>query len=485
MNKTNKEIKRMIVMPTIFPVACHTDNIGKDSVFVAVPGKNESGVRYIEQAIQKGARTIVIEKNTDLSGGQLFAIQSNEVEIVEVENARLALAQLSAQAAGYPSRTLKIIGITGTKGKTTTSFLLAHMLRTARKKVALLSSVHNMINEQILPTELTTQHPDYLHQFFALCVENKIEYVVMEVAAQAFSLERTHSIEFDGAIFTNFSQEHGEFYATIDEYFESKMQIFNQAKSNVCLVINADNGWYEKIKGRIPEHIAFSFTGVQSCVPALFKSSNWRGVHFNVMLEKGMQEFECKSLIGDFNAYNCVAAALMARQIGASINDIKDAFKTFAGVPGRLELYHLSNGAYGIIDKAHNSSSFTAVLSTLRELTNNLIVVFGAGGDRDATKRPVMGNIAAEFADRVIVTSDNPRSENLSDIIGQIIAGMNDDDLTKMEVIEDRSKAIERAYKLSNAGAIIALLGKGADEYELVKGVKTYFSERQILQSLR
>lgn len=468
------------LIPAGYPVCCHTDYVKSGSLFVAVCGKKENGIHYVQQAIDRGAAIIVIDQNAELSESAHKKIKEKNVLLLKVENTRRALAQLSAHAVEYPARKLKIMGVTGTKGKTTTCFLLAHYLRAAGKKVALLSSVHNQIDQQPLPTELTTQHPDYLHLFFDACVKKNIEFVVMEVAAQAHSLERVFGIEFDGFIFTNFSAEHAEFYSTIESYFDAKCALLKQTKTAAPIFINADDEWFEKIHVRCPQANLFGLNTKNSFLYTTLNSCDWNGLSLTI---NETHKIEFPALIGAFNAYNAVAAISLAHSVGIDLATIKNASSTFAGVPGRLELYQLPNGARCIIDKAHNPSSFQAVLSTLRALTDQLIVVFGAGGDRDKTKRPVMGSIAVEHADFLVVTSDNPRSESLCSIIDNILIGIDEKNKHKVWVITDREIAIRHAYSVSKKGAIIALLGKGPDEYELVNGVKTHFSEREIVES--
>ncbi len=468
------------LIPAGYPVCCHTDHVAINSIFVAVQGKKEDGINYVGTAVDRGAAIIVIDQNAELLESAQKKIQEKKVLLLKVENTRRALAQLSAHAVGYPARKLKIIGVTGTKGKTTTCFLLAHYLRAAGKKVALLSSVHNQIDDVPLPTELTTQHPDYLHLFFDACVKKNIEFVVMEVAAQALSLDRVFGIEFDGFIFTNFSSEHAEFYSTIESYFDAKCDLLAQTKKSCPIFINADDKHFEKIYSRYPQAQIFALNNQNSFLHATLNSCDWNGI--NVVINN-TECIQFPTLIGAFNAYNAIAAMSFAHAVGVDLQTIKNASGTFAGVPGRLELYQLPNQARCVIDKAHNPSSFQAVLSTLRSLTDQLIVVFGAGGDRDKTKRPTMGSIASEYADFVVITSDNPRSESLCSIIDDILIGIDEKNKHKVCVITDREIAIRRAYSFSTKGAIIALLGKGPDEYELVNGTKTYFSEREIVQS--
>ncbi|MFC1845617.1 Mur ligase family protein, partial [Candidatus Dependentiae bacterium] len=218
------------LMPKTFPVACHTSRVGPGSTFVAIKGEKHDGISYISRALASGASTIAIQQDVNLSDDVLKDIERAGASLQRVSNTRKALATLSAQAHGNPAQQLRIIGVTGTKGKSSTVFMLEHILQRAGYKTALLSSVYNKIGDEITSSSLTTEHPDYLHGFFALCVDAGIEFVVMEVAAQALSLHRVEGIEFDGVLFTNFAKEHGEFYKDLDSYFDAKRLLFGQLK---------------------------------------------------------------------------------------------------------------------------------------------------------------------------------------------------------------------------------------------------------------
>ncbi len=357
---------------------------------------------------------------------------------------------------------------------------MQHLLQSAGKKAALLSTVKNKIGDQEFSTQLTTQQPDYLHAFFNTCIDADIEYVVMEVAAQALSLHRVAGLEFDGIIFTNFAQAHGEFYASEEDYFVAKASLFLQGKADAKLVINADDQKGAELLERYSDATPFASKGVT----ASLTSNSAKGITGLLSGLDGSFGFTCPSLIGDFNLYNILAASAMAWRLGLPASEIVAALATFAGVPGRLEKYQLPNGAVSFIDYAHNPLSFQSVLPLLRSMTDHLIVVAGAGGDRDRAMRPVMGQLMAECADQVIITSDNPRSENPEDIAAAIYAGVPVDKKDKVQCELDREKAICKAYALSRERTIIALLGKGPDEYQIVGATKYPFSERNILKSL-
>jgi UDP-N-acetylmuramoyl-L-alanyl-D-glutamate--2,6-diaminopimelate ligase len=471
------------MLPNHYPVTSHTKHIGHGTTFIAIKGMKEDGVTYIPEALRLGARTVVIEDHVMLPQEITNEISKYNATLLRVPHARAALAQLSAQALGFPSKKLKIIAVTGTKGKSTTTFLIEHMLSSSGYKTALLSTVKNRILEHDLETHLTTQHPDYLHVFFDLCVQHKVDYVIMEVAAQALTLHRVDTLQFDAVVFTNFSQEHAEFYATNDDYFEAKKQILKHIKDTCPLFLNADDNRVAELASLWKNVLFFSTQNAKTDFNADLHSSSIAGLTFEIAHKNGKFTVHVPALMGGYNVSNCAAASACVKSLGLSDDQIERALSTFSGVPGRLNRYMLPNKAIAFIDYAHNPSSFKAVLSTLRPLSSHLVVVFGAGGDRDPIKRPLMGDIAAQYADRVILTTDNPRSENPEDITEQIHKGIPENMRHKVVVELDREKAIHQAYQFSAAQSVIALLGKGPDEYQLVKGVKIPFSESKILQS--
>lgn len=482
-----------IILPTIWPVACHTDNVGPGTTFVAVKGQQTDGLNFVEVALQKGARQIVVESRT-VNPELLNLIETFKAQLITVNSTRQALSNLSAQAWGNPARKLKIIGVTGTKGKTTTVYALRHILAQNSKKVAMLSGVENMICEQKFAANLTTPHPDYLHMFLAQCVQAKIEYVVMEVSAQALSLNRVDDLRFAGIIFTNLELEHSEFYASIENYFLAKCQIFNLLQDDGCVILNSDDLWVQKIlvnsqnffsKSQAKQILTFGChqdLHQPNYILEIIQPSLLSGLEFNLISSKKNQfNYKLDQLYGVFNAYNISGAILCAQQLGLSYEQIKIAVQDFVSAPGRLEIYLLPNDARGVVDYAHTPSSFRNILTLLRKETNQLIIIFGAGGGRDPLKRPIMGQIATKFGDYVIITNDNPRHEDPKKIVQQII----DKQMSEKILVElDRAQAVRLAYQLSKPGAIIVLLGKGPDEYQIIGDQKIFFSDRNQFKQL-
>lgn len=466
-------------MPAIYPVTCHTDHVGLGSTFVVIQGFARNGCAYIATALKKGATRIVVDQ--ELSCELRQQIEKQGATVVRVQDARKALAQLTAQASDHAHKKLKLIGITGTKGKTTAAHLLFHMLRTAGIKAGLLSTVGNAIGNTQFASSLTTPQPDYLHQFFKVAVEQQCEWIVMEVAAQAVSMHRIEGLQFDAVIMTNFDRDHLEFYDSMESYFADKVALLNYRKPEAPVWINRDDQWLSKIT---TSHLKwFGCHSDLELTGAMHPSYDF-SVSAYVRYQEKAYTVRCPSLAGEYNLSNILAAMGGALEASMSIKESVAALTSFAGIVGRQERISLANGALAIIDYAHNPQSYRALFQTLRPYTEHLIVVFGAGGNRDKGKRPEMGAIVAEYADLIIITTDNPRHENPDKIVADIMQGIAMHDRDRVISEPDRKKAIENACAVSRKGSIIALLGKGPDEYQLIGDTKIPFSEREILSSL-
>jgi UDP-N-acetylmuramoyl-L-alanyl-D-glutamate--2,6-diaminopimelate ligase len=466
----------MIQLPKYYKVACHTDHVGPGSTFVAIPGSESNGALYITQALDKGATQIVVEKSVVLDSTIKDRCAREHVTITSVDNARLALAQLSAQAYDHPAHKLKIIGITGTKGKTTSVYLMHHILHQAGHKVAMLTGVENKINAQSFPAELTTPHPEYIHMFFEQCVRQGIEYVVMEASAQGFSLHRLEAINFDAMVFTNFSLEHSEFYSDIEDYFEAKCQIFEHCKQGAPRVVNADDTWIKKILRAYKNLTTTSIVGNATFTGKL-KQADMLGVRFDVSNGANTVSLASSTIVGPYNAENILGVFACAVELGIDSEVIQQALTTFTVVPGRLERFQLANDVVAVIDYAHNPSSYQALFAMLRSNTKDLSVVFGCGGGRDKAKRSIMGELADRYCNKIYLTNDNPRGEDPDAIIQDIVLGIADDN--KIVIEKDRAKAISRAIENARPNGIVAVVGKGPDEYQLIGTTKTFFSDKQ------
>lgn len=469
-----------IELPKIYPVASHTDNVGPGTTFVAIAGSKYDGTLYIQLAIEKGAQKIVVQENVKLSDELLHTIKQAGASVSYVENCRKEIAILIAQALDYPAKKLKIVGITGTKGKTSTSYLIYHLLKEQGCKTALISTAEKFIGSMAVGMDLTTPLPEHLHMFFAMCVQHEIEYVVMEVSAQSLTLHRVYGLEFHAGVFTNFSLEHLEFYKNMQDYLDAKISFLGLVKNPKYMFVNIDDPSGKLIA---LDNQNVSSYSLQDSFASYFASVTLQNnsIHLQIKKEEKIYDF-CAHLVGEFNAYNLFAALLVVHSFGFDFRSIALTLGNLPQIPGRMEQYILKNGAICFIDYAHNPSSYEAVLSTLRHMTQDLIVVFGAGGARDKSKRPIMGAIVEKYCDFAIVTSDNPRNESAAAIADDITAGFTGRQNFKSIRELNRTKAIELAYKMSKADSIIAVLGKGRDEYQIVGHLTFPFKERAIIR---
>ena len=468
-----------IEMPSIYPVTSHSGRIGKGSTFVAITGMQENGERYILEALERGASTIVVQADSVVDETVLEKIKECKATLSYVKNTRVALSQLSAESLGNPAQKMKIVGVTGTKGKTSTCFMIYQLLMAAGKKVALLSTVEKRIGEAFVDLALTTPLPDHLHMFLKMCVDLEIEYVVMEVSAQSLSLHRLDNVSFNAGAFTNFSLEHLEFYKNLEEYFQSKTLLINKIKDPACLFVNIDDEYGKQIANKYPQLSTYSLLDETATISAKARHKN-NLLQLSVLCKGEHYEFS-SHLMGEFNGYNMLAAISIVSALSIPLAAVATGLAALERIPGRMEKYQLANGAVCFIDYAHNPSSFEAVLSTLRSHTKDLIVVFGAGGGRDKSKRPIMGSIVEKYADTAILTSDNPRDEHPIAIIKDIKAGIVGDRLNMLEEI-NRTTAIEMACTMSKEGSVVAVLGKGRDEYQIVGSLTFPFKERSIIK---
>lgn len=470
-----------MLFPDIYPVSCHTKHIGPGSTFVAIKGYSVDGFDYIQDALKKGASTIIIDEKRDCPEIRALCSEYN-AGIILTPNTRKALASHSAAALNHPAKKLKIIGITGTKGKTSTTYLTEYFLRSAGYKTALVSSIINRIGNNVEHSNHTTPESDYLQMFFAACVQKGIEYVVIEVSSHALSLDRVDGIEFTSVAFTNLMHDHLDFHNTMDEYFDAKAAIFDRVKSDGKIIINLDHDWgaqaYERglviAKKRNCTIITLSQDHADARILKL--TSTIEGLHFELAYN-GIFKLSTKALFGAFNATNISVAFLIGLKQGVAADVLISALKNFSGVPGRLQHHILKNGAHAFVDYAHNGPSVLHVLSTLRQHTNHLITVFGCGGNKYHERRSGMGASAAAFSDVIIITNDNPRYEEPGDIIKDIIQGIPADKRDKIIIEPNRKKAIEVAAQLAQPTSIIALLGKGHENYYIVKDQVLHFDD--------
>ncbi len=452
----------------ISSVAYDSRKVEPGSLFVAITGFTADGNRFIPMALEKGAVVVVTAKEPE-----------DTVPYVLVQSDRLALAQIGANYFGHPASSMKLIGVTGTNGKTSSTLLLKHVLETVLgAKVGLMGTMENMIGDESIPTERTTPESFELQALLAKMRDAGCTHAIMEVSSHAIALERVGGLRFAVAAFTNLTEDHLDFHKTMENYCDTKAELFARCEKAVA---NADDEWYSRICAKakcdlLPVSVKGK-TGLHAEDQALLSD----GVRFTAVM--GQQRVAVKLPIpGKFTVYNALTVLGMALQLGISLADAAKALESAKGVKGRVEVVPTPGKPYTVlIDYAHTPDGLENVLSSVRGYCQGrLIAVFGCGGDRDPIKRPIMGRIGARLADVAIITSDNPRTEEPAAIIEDIVKGI-DSDKYKYEVIENRVQAIHRALDIGQKHDIIVLAGKGHETYQEICGVKHHLDEREVV----
>ena len=444
--------------------------------FVALSGARFDAHDFIPQVIEQGVKVVIVEKEIQ---------QMEGVTVIRVENTRHALALMSAALFDYPAKKLTVIGITGTKGKTTTAFMMKELLTKAGYKTGIIGTIGAFYDDVKLETKNTTPESYELHSIFDKMVKAGCTHVVMEVSSQAFMTWRVAGLSFDYGIFTNLSPDHigeGE-HKDFDEYLYYKSQIFKNSKVGIG---NADDAHFTKVsEGSTCERMYTFGCGANADLRAesveCLREPGFIGIDCQM---RGVYDMEVKiGCMGRFNAYNAMAAMLTAHLIGIPKETVSEVMYTMA-VRGRVEPVHVSDHVQILIDYAHNAVSAESLLTTILEYKpKRLVCVFGAGGNRSKLRRYDMGEIAGKYADLSILTADNPRFEEVEDIIADIKIGMERSHGTYIE-IPDRREAIRYSIEHAEDGDIIALFGKGHEDYQEIKGVRYPFDERDVIAEI-
>ena len=456
--------------------------IQRNDCFVAIKGTASNGHSFIQSAINQGAKVVVLEDDAILPDP--LCMHTGTIKVV-VPDSRKALALMAANYFGHPSKKLKFVGITGTNGKTTTSHLVKAIVEASGEKVGLVGTIEYKIGEDIIPATHTTPESLELNALFALMVEKNCTTVSMEVSSHALDQSRVYGIDFDVAVFTNLTQDHLDYHFTMENYFEAKKILFTRLNPLSCAVINQDDPWGDRLLGSteskkisygVSSHADLSVKGVTLGVD---------GTTFVVCYDQ--REYTVTTtLIGMFNVYNILAAYATGVGLGISHEQILTGIKNVKKVRGRFESISSPAGWTAIIDYAHTPDALENCLKTIHEVLpkNNrgkIITVFGAGGDRDKTKRPIMGRIAGEYSDIVIVTSDNPRTEVPETIIDDVMRGITRSANVFRET--DRRTAIERALHSAHRGDVVLIAGKGHEDYQIIGKEKKHFSDREVVEN--
>lgn len=439
--------------------------VEKDYLFICIKGATFDGHCVAKEMLEKGAAAVVVEKDLGLPN-----------QII-VENTRNVYSIICANFFGSPADHLKLIGLTGTNGKTTTTFLIKQILENVGKKVGLIGTVQNMVGDEIYPAHYTTPDPHELQLLFRRMVDAGCEYCVMEVSSQALAQGRVTGLHFLVGAFTNLTQDHLDYHKTWDNYFLSKRMLFENCDIAVTN-LDDENGLkiVENLECKVKTYSVDNNVADYTAKNVHFASN---GVRYELVCDK-IGRVNCP-IPGRFSVYNSLCAAAIALSIGFGFEDTVVAIGKSNGVKGRIEVVPTNTDYTVIIDYAHSPDGLENIISSLKEIAKGRVVtVFGCGGDRDATKRPKMGAIAAKLSDFCVVTSDNPRSENPSKIIEDILVGM-EGTKTPYQVVENRKEAIAWAMHHAKADDIILLAGKGHETYQILPTGTIHFDEREVI----
>ncbi len=449
-------------------VANDTRHMKAGSAFVCIDGTVEDGHQYAKQALEKGAAVLITQRDTGLSPQ------------VIVEDTRKIYAEMCANYFGRPAEHLKLIGITGTNGKTTTSYLIKEIFEACGYKTGLIGTIQNMIGEEVLSAKNTTPDPYELHSLLDLMYKAGCKVAVMEVSSMALDQKRVEGLRFAAGIFTNLTQDHLDYHGTMENYLAAKQKLF--AASDVS-VVNLDDSYAgEVLRAAAGKTVTYSVKDSSADFQARAPRYRPDGVDFE-FLSIGMIGRVHFPIPGAFSVYNALAAGAVAVSAGLPFAQVVEALSCAKGVKGRSEVVPTGRDFTIIIDYAHTPDALRNIIGSLNRIKGEgrLVTLFGCGGDRDKTKRPLMGAQAAQGSDFVIVTSDNPRSEDPAGIISDILKGMKGTD-TPYEVVSSRKEAIHYAVRHARPGDIILLAGKGHETYQVLKDGTIHLDEREIVR---
>ena len=445
----------------------------QNGLFFCISGSRVDAHDFAPQAVENGCTALVVS----------HFINTLNVPQIKVQNVRSAMAYISSAFFGHPAHKLRLIGVSGTKGKTTTTYLVKSIMEEAGFKVGLIGTTGNMIGDRCIKSVLTTPDSIDLHRTFRQMLDEGVEIVCMEVSAHAIDMHRVDGLFFEAACYTNLSQDHLDYFHTMENYFEAKKKFFTSNFAlNVSLNIDDETSLQILDDMTVP-YLTYGIR-VNSDLYARDIEISENGIHFLIQL-RNIETFEVSmQMTGMFNVYNALAAASLAMIFGVSVSAIQAGLHNVKSVPGRIELLDLPLPFKVILDYSHSPDALENILTTVRTFTQNrLIVLFGCGGDRDQGKRPLMGEIGGQLADFCILTSDNPRTEDPDAILEAIEEGIKQTS-GKYTVIENRREAIRCALDMAEDGDIVILAGKGHETYQDIMGVKRPFDEKAVVNEL-
>ncbi len=475
---------QMVVTHDVEIAAIHYDSrqIGRGDVFVAIKGATTDGHKYINAAVTKGAKVVVVEDDTAMPDS--FFMHTGAVKIV-VPDTRKALARMAANYFGHPAQKLTLIGVTGTNGKTSTTYLIKAILEAQGWRAGLIGTVEYQIGDEILPPTHTTPESLELNKLLATMVERGCKAAVMEVSSHALTLHRVAGINFRAAVFTNLTQDHLDFHRTMDNYFHAKKILFDELSSDAVAITNSDDPRGKAIVANTAVSIFTYGTSDTAQVRASDVQVSLSGSQFTVTYQQQPRPVHTP-LIGRFNVQNALAAYATGVALGFDRKTIEEGIARVKAVPGRFQHIASPEGWIAVVDYAHTPDALAHCLRTIHDIMGEdrrgrIITVFGCGGDRDKGKRPLMGRVATELSDVTVITSDNPRSERPEAILRDIQAGCVPGKTVHTEV--DRRKAIAFALGMARAGDVVLIAGKGHETYQIVGDRRVHFDDREEIES--
>ncbi len=444
----------------------------ENSIFVCIDGYELDGHSYIPVAIEKGATAIVVSKYVQ--------IKDQSITVIQVDDSREALAKIATKYFNTPTNQFGLIGVTGTNGKTSTVFLIDRILQGANKKTGLIGTIENHIANRVLPSTHTTPDALALQHLFHEMVKENVNDVVMEVSSHALDLKRVVGTEFDVAVFTNLTHEHLDYHKTMEAYRDAKLKLFNMTNKGV---INIDDpyGHYMIENSQMKKVLTYSCVDSDADLFASDIHIDIKGTHFELNYLGETHHVDIQTP-GRFSVYNALAAIGAAMHLRIDVATAVSILKTNSVVEGRFETIESKEGFYAVVDYAHAPDGLENVLKTIKEIAKGrIITVFGCGGDRDKTKRPIMGEIAGKYSDITIITSDNPRTEDPAVIVDEVEVGVKRTEC-EYEKIVDRVKGIQRGLELATKDDIVLVAGKGHEDYQIIGKVKIHMDDREIIR---
>ncbi|MGA2774613.1 MAG: UDP-N-acetylmuramoyl-L-alanyl-D-glutamate--2,6-diaminopimelate ligase [Candidatus Omnitrophota bacterium] len=468
LTKLIKKAKLSLSLPetrdfTVRGITCNSGQVKKGFVFIAIKGCSNDGTRFIHQALKNGAGAVI-----------------SPLTVPPEINTRLIAAKLAAEFYANPSAKIRVVGITGTNGKTTVSYLLERVLKEALKNPAVIGTINYRFNKRIIPSNNTTPGPVDLQHMLSRMLKGKVTHCVMEVSSHALDQERVKGIGFSSAIFTNLTSDHLDYHKTLSGYFKAKAKLFKELDRKAFAVINNDDKYARFLKKICAAKVITYGINKSSSVMARNIKFNPSSTEFILKIPRKELLIKTK-LIGRHNVYNVLSVIAWALNEGIKFSHIKRAIEGFDFVPGRLERVECKKGFSVFVDYAHTEDALRNIIRSLRQVSKGrIIVVFGCGGDRDKIKRPKMGKTVTELADYALITSDNPRSEDPAEIARDIIKGIRKKNYA---VILQRRDAIKKSLVLAKNGDIVLIAGKGHETYQVIKDKKIHFDDRKVVKS--